>query len=73
MASRLLITGATGMIGSLLTDVLVAQEVEFSVMLRPGHTDERLAGTPGVTVREGDSTIRRRFDARWTESTARSC
>ena len=36
MSSRLLITGATGMIGSLLTQDLVVHDVQFSVMLRPG-------------------------------------
>lgn len=54
MPSRLLITGATGMIGSLLTDTLVAQGVEFSVMLRPGGSGDRTAGKPGVTSTEGD-------------------
>jgi uncharacterized protein YbjT (DUF2867 family) len=52
--SRLLITGATGMIGSLLTDALVARGVEFSVMLRPGDSGDRIAGKPGVTSTEGD-------------------
>jgi uncharacterized protein YbjT (DUF2867 family) len=54
MPSRLLITGATGMIGSLLTDARVARGVEFSVMLRPGDLGDRIAGKPGVTSTEGD-------------------
>jgi uncharacterized protein YbjT (DUF2867 family) len=54
MSSRLLITGATGMIGSLLTDALVARGDEFSVMLRPGDSNNRMAGKPGVTSTEGD-------------------
>ncbi|HEY2652332.1 MAG TPA: NAD(P)H-binding protein, partial [Solirubrobacteraceae bacterium] len=47
-------TGATGMIGSLLTEALVAQGVEFTVMLRPGGSGDRIAGRPGVTSTEGD-------------------
>jgi uncharacterized protein YbjT (DUF2867 family) len=54
MSSRLLVTGATGMIGSLLTDALVARGVEFSVMLRPGDSGDRIAGKAGVTSTEGD-------------------
>ena len=54
MSSRLLVSGATGMIGSLLTDALVARGVEFSVLLRPGDSGERIAGKPGVTSTEGD-------------------
>jgi uncharacterized protein YbjT (DUF2867 family) len=42
------------MIGSLLTDALVARGVEFSVMLRPGASGDRIAGKPGVTATEGD-------------------
>ena len=42
------------MIGSLLTDVLVARGVEFSVMLRPGGSGDRIAGKPGVSSTEGD-------------------
>src|SRR5262245_21847828 len=52
--SSLLITGATGMIGSLLTDALIAEGVEFSVMLRPGDPGDRIAGKPGVSSTEGD-------------------
>jgi uncharacterized protein YbjT (DUF2867 family) len=66
MSSRLLITGATGMIGSLLTDALVARGVEFSVMLRPGDSGDRIAGKPGVTSTEGDfddpTSLRRALD-----------
>ena len=54
MSSRLLITGATGMIGSLLTQDLVAHDVQFSVMLRPGDSGDQVAGKPGVTSTEGD-------------------
>jgi uncharacterized protein YbjT (DUF2867 family) len=54
MSSRLLVSGATGMIGSSLTDALVARGVEFSVLLRPGDSGERIAGKPGVTSTEGD-------------------
>ena len=42
------------MIGSLLTDALVAQGVEFSVMLRSGDSGDRVAGRPGATSTEGD-------------------
>jgi uncharacterized protein YbjT (DUF2867 family) len=42
------------MIGSLLTQALVARGVEYSVMLRPGYADDRIAGEPGVTATEGD-------------------
>jgi uncharacterized protein YbjT (DUF2867 family) len=42
------------MIGSLLTDALVAEGVEFSVMLRPGDPGDRIAGKPGVSSTEGD-------------------
>jgi uncharacterized protein YbjT (DUF2867 family) len=54
MPSRILISGATGMIGSLLTDELVARRVEFSVMLRPGDSGSRIASKLGVTSAEGD-------------------
>ena len=54
MPSSLLITGATGMIGSLLADALVDQGVEFTVMLRPGSSGDQIAGKPGVSSREGD-------------------
>jgi uncharacterized protein YbjT (DUF2867 family) len=42
------------MIGSLLTEALVARGVEFSVMLRPGDSGDRIAGEPGVTSTDGD-------------------
>jgi uncharacterized protein YbjT (DUF2867 family) len=54
MSSRLLLSGATGMIGSLLTEALIARGVEFSVLLRPGDSGQRTAGKPGVTSSEGD-------------------
>src|SRR5262249_21911677 len=54
MPSRVLISGATGMIGSLLTDALVARGAEFSVMLRPGDSNDRFTSKPGVTATEGD-------------------
>jgi uncharacterized protein YbjT (DUF2867 family) len=54
MPSRLLISGASGMIGSLLTDALLRQGVEFTVMLRPGGSSDQVAGRPGVTSIEGD-------------------
>jgi uncharacterized protein YbjT (DUF2867 family) len=49
-----LVSGATGMIGSLLTDALLARGIEFSAMLRPGDSGDRIAGKPGVTATEGD-------------------
>jgi hypothetical protein len=52
--SRLLITGATGMIGSLLIEALIARGEEFSVMLCPGDSGGPVAGKPGVTSTEGD-------------------
>ena len=42
------------MIGSLLTEALIARGEEFSVMLRPGDSGDRVAGKPGVTSTEGD-------------------
>jgi uncharacterized protein YbjT (DUF2867 family) len=42
------------MIGSLLTEALLARGVEFSVMLRPGSSGDPIAGKPGVTSTEGD-------------------
>jgi uncharacterized protein YbjT (DUF2867 family) len=42
------------MIGSLLTDALVAQGVEFTVMLRRGGSGHWIAGKPGVSSTEGD-------------------
>lgn len=42
------------MIGSLLTDALVARGVEFCVMMRPGDSGGRIGGKPGVTSTEGD-------------------
>jgi uncharacterized protein YbjT (DUF2867 family) len=42
------------MIGSLLSDALAARGVEFTVMLRPGGSGDRIAGKPGVSSTEGD-------------------
>ena len=42
------------MIGSLLADALVDQGVEFTVMLRPGGSGDRIVGKPGVSSTEGD-------------------
>jgi uncharacterized protein YbjT (DUF2867 family) len=42
------------MIGSMLTEALIARDVEFTVMLRPGTSGDRIAGKPGVTSTEGD-------------------
>jgi uncharacterized protein YbjT (DUF2867 family) len=42
------------MIGSLVADALVDQGVEFTVMLRPGGSGDRIAGKPGVSSTEGD-------------------
>ena len=50
----LLLTGATGMIGGLLADALVSQNVSFRAMVRAGDKAERLAGKPGVTLVPGD-------------------
>jgi nucleoside-diphosphate-sugar epimerase len=43
MSSRLLITGATGMIGSLLTQDLVARDVQFPSCCGPAT---RATGSP---------------------------
>src|SRR6516165_6559028 len=40
------------MIGSLLADALVDQGVEFTVMLRPGGSGDRIAGKPGLSSTE---------------------
>jgi uncharacterized protein YbjT (DUF2867 family) len=48
----ILITGATGMIGSLLADALVARDVEFTAMVRSDAA--RLEALPGVRVVRGD-------------------
>jgi uncharacterized protein YbjT (DUF2867 family) len=54
MSSELLVSGATGMIGRLLARDLAATGVPFRAMVRPGKTPADLAGTPGVTLVEGD-------------------
>jgi len=73
MSSRLLITGATGMIGSLLSDALVARGVEFSVMLRAGDSGDRIAGKPGVISTEGDFDDPHPCGKHWTALTERFC
>lgn len=50
----LLISGATGMIGGLVVDALVEQQVPLTAMVRPGSTGGRLAGLPGVQLVEAD-------------------
>jgi len=54
------------MIGSLLADALVDQGVEFTVMLRPGGSGDRIAGKPGVSSTDGDfddpESLRRALD-----------
>ena len=50
----LLVTGATGMIGSLLAQALVAKGVPFRAMVRASDKSEKLAALPGVTLVEGD-------------------
>jgi uncharacterized protein YbjT (DUF2867 family) len=42
------------MIGSLLTDALVARGAEFSAMVRPGNSGDRITSKPGATATEGD-------------------
>jgi uncharacterized protein YbjT (DUF2867 family) len=42
------------MIGSLLTEALIARGAQVSLMLRPGNSGGRLAGKPGITSIEGD-------------------
>jgi uncharacterized protein YbjT (DUF2867 family) len=42
------------MIGSLLTEALIARGAEFSMMQRSGDSGSRVAGKPGVTSTEGD-------------------
>jgi uncharacterized protein YbjT (DUF2867 family) len=42
------------MIGSLLADALVDRDVEFTVMLRPGGSGDRIAGKSGMSSTEGD-------------------
>lgn len=50
---RLLITGATGMIGGFLVDALLDRGTPFTAMVRPGSDVARLR-RPGVSIVEGD-------------------
>ena len=50
----ILITGATGMIGSLLVDSLVARGTRFAAMVRATDKAAELATKPGVTLVTGD-------------------
>lgn len=50
----LLVTGATGMIGGLVVDALVARGSELTVLVRPGSNTARLADRPGVRTVVGD-------------------
>jgi uncharacterized protein YbjT (DUF2867 family) len=54
MSRELLVSGATGMIGRLLVDDLVAAGVPFRAMARPGRVPDALAAQPGVTPVEAD-------------------
>lgn len=51
---RLLVSGATGMIGGLLVDTLVERGVPLTAMVRHGSDPGGLAERPGVAVVEGD-------------------
>lgn len=51
---RLLITGATGMIGGLLVDALTERGTPLTAMVRPGSPPGRLADRPGVDLVEAD-------------------
>ena len=50
----ILVSGATGMIGTLLAHELAEKGVSFRAMVRPGDTGERLAGIAGAERVEGD-------------------
>ena len=50
----ILVSGATGMIGTLLMRELAQKDVPFRAMVRPGDTGERLAGIAGAERVEGD-------------------
>lgn len=52
--SGLLVSGATGMIGSLLVNALVERGVPLTAMVRPGSTASELADRPGMTTVAGD-------------------
>lgn len=52
--ANILITGATGSIGSALTRILSAQGVPFRAMVREKSKAKELSALPGATVTEGD-------------------
>jgi uncharacterized protein YbjT (DUF2867 family) len=64
--ARILIGGASGMIGSLLVDDLLGRGVEVGAMLRPGSDGGGIAAKDGVTAVEGDfddpASLRRALD-----------
>ena len=51
---RLLVTGGTGMIGSLVVDQLTDRGVPCAVMVRPTSDASRFVDRPGVTVVRAD-------------------
>ena len=51
---RILVTGATGMIGRLLVDTLVGRGARFSVMVRPSSDQRRLTPRVGMDVAVAD-------------------
>ena len=51
---NILVTGATGFVGSALTRRLSAEGREVHVMVRQGADLRRIAGLPGVILHEGD-------------------
>lgn len=51
---RVLVSGATGMIGGLLVDALVERGVVLAAMVRPGSDPGRLIGRASVEIVEGD-------------------
>lgn len=52
--ARILLTGATGMIGRLLVEELLHNATPFSVMVRPSTDASRFDGLAGVEVVRGD-------------------
>jgi uncharacterized protein YbjT (DUF2867 family) len=50
----LLITGATGAVGSELTKLLSEQGIPFRALVRTPHEATRLAALPGADIRQGD-------------------
>lgn len=51
---RLLVTGATGMIGGYVVDALVERGARLTAMVRPTSDVAGLIGRPGIDVIEGD-------------------